>query len=251
MTTADVGHPVSGAAHDNCMVLDAGEIRALLRRLLDARSVLVGQSGDFATPQVTALLHVGESGLLIDAPRPEHAVREWLASPLLRFESSVERISVSFACGPARLDRHAGQLALAVPIPSRLRYQQRREYLRIAPPAGGLRCRVPRPGVAGEPAWIDATILDIGGGGAAMLVRDDGLPFTVGDVLAGCMIDLPQGPPVTVNLLVRHIVARAGPGPSAWQAGCEFVDLPTPVQDRLFRYVMHLERERMARRRGT
>lgn len=232
------------------MVHGAGEIRVHLHRLFDARSTLVGQAVGAADAQVTVLLHVGEKSLLIDVPRAKDALREWLDSPQLRFEGSIERISVVFTCGPAWLDRHDGRTALGVPFPARLLYQQRRDYLRIAPPPGSLRCRLPAHHAAEAPTWIDATIRDIGGGGLAVLSPANAVPLAVGEVLEGCVIDLPFLEPVTVNLLVRHVVARDGHGPAVLQAGCEFVGLPASTQDKLLRYVMQLDRERVSRRRA-
>jgi len=231
------------------MVHGPAEIRGHLHRLLDARSVLVGQPTGADAAQVTALLYVGEKSLLIDVPRAKDALREWLDSPQVRFEGSVDRIGVVFTCGPAWLDQHDGRPALGVPFPSRLLYQQRRDYLRVAPPVGSLRCRLPtnRPGE--EPAWIEATIRDIGGGGLAMLSPAHAVPLAVGETLEGCVIDLPFLEPVTVNLLVRHVVARDSHGPPVLQAGCEFVGLPPAIQDKLLRYVMQLDRERVSRRR--
>lgn len=249
MTTADALRQAGAEPlqDDHCLVQCHGQVRVYLQRLLDARSVVVGQAEGASSTQVTALLHVGETSLLIDVPRPAQAEREWLASPLLRFESSLERVAVSFATGPAWPARHGGLPALGLPFPVRLRYQQRREYLRIAPPTGGLRCRLPAP-PGNEPR--ETTVLDIGAGGVALLVREEDLSFAVGDVVEGCtMIGLPRGEPLTVGLLVRHLMPRDSRGAQAWQAGCEFVGLPTAAQDRLFRYVMHLERERMSRRR--
>lgn len=250
MTATDVSPPVGERCHDKCMVDAAQEIRAHLQRLLDARSVLVGQAHGSSATQVTALLHVGEKSLLIDVPRTQATLREWLDCTRLHFESSVERISISFATGPAWLDQHEGRAALGLPLPARLRYAQRREYLRVAPPMGTLRCHLPTRDAEDELVWVDASIRDIGGGGVAMLVSSRTVSLTVGATLEGCVIDLPQGERVTVTLLVRHLFARTSNGPSVLQAGCEFVDLPRSAQDKLFRYVMQLDRERVSRRRA-
>lgn len=37
-------------------------------------------------------------------------------------------------------------------------------------------------------------------------------------------------------------------GKDVLQAGCEFVDLPAATQAKLFRYLMQLDREQLARR---
>jgi hypothetical protein len=249
MTPTDaIGEPVGELDHDRCLVHGTGEIRAYLQRLFDARCILSGQADGTTASQVTALLHVGDASLLIDVPRGKETLRQWLESPRLRFESSLERISVGFVTGPVWLDQHEGQPALGLPLPTRLHYRQRREYLRVAPPMGALRCQLPLR-QDDETTWVDAAIGDIGGGGLALLMRADAMPLAVGDVLEGCQVHLPQCEPVAIDLVVRHVVARCGHGPPVVQAGCEFVDLPRALQDRLFRYLMQLDRERVSRRR--
>ncbi len=245
---ADTDRCDAGQTDDKCLVLAEADIRRHLQRLLDTRTVLVGNADGAASTQVTALLHVGTKTLLVDVPRAKEVLRLWLDSPRLRFEGSIERISVGFATGPAWLDQHGGLPALGLPLPTRLRYQQRREFLRIAPPTGTLRCRVPALDAEAEAPWIEATIRDVGGGGLALLVPEGALPLALGEVLEGCVIELPQLGTVCVDLLVRHLVKRERP--PGLQAGCEFVGLPAAAQDKLFRYVMQLDRERVSRRRG-
>lgn len=250
MTPTDVTARDGDPARDDCMVHDTGEIRRLLHRLLDARSVMVGQADGAAATHVTALLRVDEASLLVDVPRAPPARREWLDSTRLAFRSSVDSITLGFASGPAHMDSHEGHPALRLPLPERLLYEQRREYLRIAPPGGGLRCRLPARDGGGPADAVEATIRDIGGGGLSLLVPGTAAPFAVGDVLEQCVVDLPRQEPVTTALRICHVVACEGPGPRVLQAGCEFVDLPRAAQDRLFRYLMQLDRERVSRRRA-
>lgn len=71
------------------------------------------------------------------------------------------------------------------------------------------------------------------GGGLGVLAPASPLPMQACEVLEGCVIELPQFGAVTVNLLVRHVVARNGHGPPILQSGCEFVELQRGVQDHL------------------
>jgi c-di-GMP-binding flagellar brake protein YcgR len=73
--------------------------------------------------------------------------------------------------------------------------------------------------------------------------------FAVGDVLAGCHVDLPQFGEIEFDLRVRHVVEREQRGRVVTQAGCEFVELQPAAQRKLFRYLMQLDREVLARRR--
>jgi c-di-GMP-binding flagellar brake protein YcgR len=74
--------------------------------------------------------------------------------------------------------------------------------------------------------------------------------FQVGDVLRGCRIELPDVGEVEVNLQIRHVLVRGHLGYDAAQAGCEFVELAPAAQRKLFRYLLQLDRDQLARRRA-
>jgi flagellar brake protein len=247
----DPAPPLAGESYyDKCMVHGGAEIRRHLQKLVDGRCTIVAHAEGNIASVVTVLLDIGEASLLVDVPRSQEGLDAWLAAPRLLFEGKLDRIAMRFACGPGALERHGGRAALRLPMPTRLLYLQRREFMRREPPAEGLRCHVPAGAQAGEKAFVEATIRDIGGGGLAVLAPDQAVTFVVGDVLPDCVIELPNFGKVTVNLRVRHVVAQKQHGRDAWQAGCEFVDLPAGMQDTLFRYVMYLERERVTRHRA-
>jgi c-di-GMP-binding flagellar brake protein YcgR len=232
------------------MVHGAAEIRRHLRKLVDARCTMVGHAEGHTASVVTVLIEVEEASLLVDVPRSSERLDAWLASPRLLFEGTVDRIAMRFGCGPGTLVTHGGRPALRLPMPTRLLYLQRREFMRREPPAQGLRCHVPARTGTGGPTFVEATIRDIGGGGLAVLAPHEAVTFVIGDVLPDCVIELPDLGRVMVNLRVRHVATRKQRGKDAWQAGCEFVDLPAGTQDKLFRYVMQLERERVSRHRA-
>ncbi len=250
-TTVLEHSPAGDNYYDKCMVYGAPEICRHLQKLVDARCTLVGHAEGNVASVVTVLLRVGEASLWVDVPRSRERLDTWLASPRLLFEGTLERIAMRFGCSPGALDTHEGRAALRLPLPTRLLYLQRREFMRREPPAEGLRCHVPADAEAGEDAYVEATIRDIGGGGLAVLAPHGAVTFVIGDVLPGCIIELPGLDKVVVNLRVRHVVSRKQRGRDAWQAGCEFVGLPPATQDKLFRYVMQLERERVLRRRAV
>lgn len=236
--------------YDKCMVHGAAEIRRHLQKLVDARCTVVGHAEGNIASVVTVLIEVGEASLLVDVPRSRERLDAWLASPRLLFEGTLDHIAMRFGCGPGTLQTHGGRPALRLPMPTHLLYLQRREYMRREPPVEGLRCHVPANANDDHPSFVEATIRDIGGGGLAVLAPLEAVTFVIGDLLPGCVIELPGFGKVVVNLRVRHVVSRKQRGKDAWQAGCEFVDLPVGTQDRLFRYVMQLERDRVSRHRA-
>ena len=74
--------------------------------------------------------------------------------------------------------------------------------------------------------------------------------FQVGDILRDCRIELPDVGEVEVNLQIRHVLVRGHIGYDAAQAGCEFVELAPAAQRKLFRYLLQLDRDQLARRRA-
>ena len=157
-------------------------------------------------------------------------------------------MALRFACGPAVLGQHEGRPALLLPMPDRILHLQRREFVRREPSPGSLVCRLRAPEGA-KPPWIDAAVRDISGGGVALLLTPQQPRPSVGNLLAGCRMDLPQFGEVEVDLRVRHVIDREVRGRPIAQAGCEFVDLAPAAQRKLFRYLMQLDRDVLARRR--
>ena len=233
--------------YDKFFVYNAADVRRHLQRLVDGRCTLSAHAEGARESVVTVLLQVEDASLWVDVPPGRETLMRWLNAPQLRFEGSIERVALRFACGPAQLDHHDGRPALLLPLPQRLLHLQRREFMRREPPVGALTCRFPSPAQQGQ--WIDATIRDIGGGGLAILGTREQIRFAVGDVVGGCRISLPEFGDVEVDLRVRHVVERQHRGRDLAQAGCEFVDLDAAAQRKLFRYLMQLDREELARRR--
>jgi len=250
MPTAPSTTDGADTIYDKYFVHDPGEIGRLLQRLIDRRGVLAGHADGDNNSVITALLFLDRSSLWIDVPRKTHLRAIWLASQRLHFKASIDRIDLRFSCGPAWRDLQDGKLAFGLPLPTRLLHLQRRESMRREPPMGTLHCLVPQRSACGETRCVEATIRDIGGGGLAVLAPSQAIAFNVGDVFEGCRIDLPELGQVTVDLCVRHVIARSQRGQDSLQAGCEFIGLKRATEDKLFRYVMQLDRERVSGRRS-
>lgn len=229
---------------EKCMLHDAGSIRELLQRLIERRCVLSASAEGGSEGTVTAVLAFDASCLWIDVPRDERLLQRLLAAPRLSLRGVLDQVSLHFSCGPAKRGEHAALPALVLPLPERLLHLQRRELMRREPGPEPLRCLVhPR----GGDAPVEATIRDIGGGGLALLVPEDGLALAAGDLLPRCVVELPEPfGAVEVALCVRHVHPTTRRGKALRQAGCEFVDPSGTVQARLCRYVMQLDRDQRA-----
>ncbi|MFD0737727.1 flagellar brake protein [Lysobacter koreensis] len=241
--------PEADGLYDKCLLHDAAGIRALLQQLIDARCTLIATGEAGAVSMVTAPLSIEGATLWIDVPQDHAVLQRLLRCPKLAFEGVLDKVTLRFSSGPPALGSHGGRQALHLPVPERLLHMQRRELMRREPVTGPLHCLVYGRDPADPRAPTHATIRDIGGGGLALLTPDDDLPLAPGDLLPGCELELPGVDPVVVTLRVCHVRHITQRGREVRQAGCAFVDLPAAAQTRLFRYLMQLDREQLARRR--
>ena len=234
--------------YEKYMLHHPADIRGCLKQLVDKRCVLLVHAAGTENA-VSVALATGPTSLWIDVPRDEALTAQLLAADRLRFESSLDRITVRFATGAARQVLHEGLPALEVPMPVKLMHLQRREYVRREPP-GAVSCLLPVPAHGGERRTIRAAIADIGGGGLAVLTSDDvALELESGDVFSGVLLELLEQESMSVTLRVQHAQRVDQRGRRVWRAGCSFVDLGVQEQARLLRYVMQLDRLHAARLR--
>jgi c-di-GMP-binding flagellar brake protein YcgR len=252
--TAELPPDADDSAYERYELREPAAVQALLRRMIEHRcTVSVRPASEPGAPPlssvVSALLAVDARHLWVDVPRQESLLSGLLRHDQLSFDGYLDRVHVRFQCGPSSMDSQDGGPALRVPVPDRILHLQRRELLRREPPPGDLRCTLPaRPHAEPPTQAINATIRDIGGGGVALLVPESAMKMKVGEVLRGCLLEMPGAPAFDVNLEICHVRELRQPAGVTQQAGCRFVNLPATAQSRLFRYLMQLDRERLSRR---
>jgi c-di-GMP-binding flagellar brake protein YcgR len=247
----EMPEPVEESAFEQYELREAGAIQILLRRMIDQRCTVsvtpVTEPGTLPLASVvSALLALDTHHLWVDVPRQEALLNGLLRHERLAFDGYLDRVHVRFSSGPSSLDTQDGGPALRVPLPDRVLHLQRRELLRREPPPGDLHCLLPGRPSHSQP--VNATIRDIGGGGVAVLVPESAMRLKVGEILRGCRLEMKDAGPIEVDLEICHIRELRQPTGVVQQAGCRFVDLRSNAQTRLFRYLMQLDRERMARR---
>lgn len=231
--------------YDKFFIEDASEILHHLQRLGAVHCALTARADGGADSISTMLLNVDATSLWVDVPANRTLLDAWLSAHHLRFEGSLDRAALRFSCSSGSLDSHEDRPALRLPIPVRILYLQRREFMRREPPIGRLVCHLRLE----DGSEVEATIRDIGGGGLAIVAIRTAVKFSIGDVLAGCRIVLPEIGELEVSLQVRHVLARVSLGDEATQIGCEFSALAPAAQSKLFRYLLQLDRDQLARRR--
>jgi c-di-GMP-binding flagellar brake protein YcgR len=161
-----------------------------------------------------------------------------------------DRIRIQFTLTGLREVIDDERPAFAAALPDALLRLQRREYYRLTMPlTQPIKCRIPISG--GEHHYVETNLIDISGGGLAVMAPPEGVDFTAGMEFPNCRVDLPEVGTVVTTLQVRSVFDMTlRNGSIAKRAGCQFVNLPGPMLTLIQRYIIRVERERKARETG-
>ncbi len=227
------------------------EIVRILRGLSQRRELVSAFFNGGEDLLLTAVLDVDAAGdmLVLDYGGNEALNQRLLEAERVIYVTALDRVKVQFV-GPApRRGVHAGGPAFFTPIPREVLRLQRREYYRLQMPiANPLLCRVPLP----EQPPRSMVLLDISAGGVAMQVEvTEVRAFDIGALLYGCRIDLPDAAPLEVSMQIRnHYGITLRNGRQALRVGCQFLSLLPALQATIQRYIVRLQRERIANSPG-
>jgi c-di-GMP-binding flagellar brake protein YcgR len=151
-------------------------------------------------------------------------------------------IHVQFSSGPARKISFEGAPAFAVDLPKFIMRMQRRECFRIETPrVRPLQFHARLPG--NELLTLPAHDISVAGIG---LNASNDYGLSQGLSLANCRFALPEDEhDVFLEAAVRHITAlETRAGVTQYRLGLQFSNLPRAEENRLQRYIAHLELER-------
>lgn len=238
------------AGDDNPFLIRAkGEIVFHLKAIVAEHALVAAhysQANDFL---LTSLVAVDERFLFLDVGKDPEVNRRLLAADRIVCVTHHDKVKIQFAL--RRLDNAVadGRGAFRAELPDRMLRLQRREYYRLVTPAARpLRCHIPMPGGA---ASLAATVLDISGGGLAVVVPPEGIEFTPGTVFPACRIELPEVGSLVTDLRVKNLFeVTLRNGVQVMRSGCQFERLPGPMLTLVQRYILKVERERKARESG-
>ncbi len=222
-----------------------------LRAIRDRKSNLAIYAGRSSDPFLSVVLDVDDTRgvLIIDAPRDSRQLEQALKSSPLVFLTSLERVKVQFMSPRCTEVTFEGSPALEVPLPARMLRLQRRDYYRlIVPQSPRLHCLIPAGDGGGR--MVDATVVDISGGGLAVVAPPSSLNLSVDSRIEDCQITLPELGTITATLQVRNMFRVTERSGSELRAGCQFVDLPAAADVLIQRYILRLEHERGSRLQG-
>lgn len=221
------------------------EILALLRVLIERRAPMTVRFDGGEDFIVSALLAVNPDfeELVFDAAAQDAANRRLLAAPRLVFGTSLDGVRIQFATQRAAATTFEALPALRVRLPDSVLRLQRRDHFRIAPPlARPLALEVPDA----SGARVKLRVLDISCGGAAVALAPPGVALQTGEVLRGCIVELPEGARIVFDAEVRSVEPGMAPGGTS-RCGLRFMNLPGTALAAIQRYILRLDRERRAR----
>ncbi|MBP6096159.1 MAG: flagellar brake protein [Methyloversatilis sp.] len=216
-----------------------------LRAMKDRKANVSVYAGRANESFLTALLAIDEQrGVVVfDAPRDEKLMERSARSAPLVFLTSLERVKIQFMVPRCTLVEFEGSPAFEIPLPTRMLRLQRRDYYRlILPPNPRLRCLIPTGESGGR--MVEATIVDISGGGLAVVAPPSSLSLSVDSLIDNCQITLPEVGTISATLQVRNVFRVTERGGTELRAGCQFIGLPGSADALIQRYILRMEKER-------
>jgi c-di-GMP-binding flagellar brake protein YcgR len=231
-------------------ITSASEILSELRGVLAQRSWLTLHYGSERECMLSTVLDIDSAAqtLTLDASQDPLQHEKVLAAHALIVETEVHRIRIRFECARATPVTYQGQPALQLPLPVSLLRIQRRDAYRIDTPVNeAVHCRFVQ---ATPPKHeIVLRIADLSVKGMAVTAELGHFPAQAGAVLKDCRIDLPQTGVVHCDAQIVRVFDMPRPGKPVLWIGCQFLRLAGGAGTLLQRYILDLERARIARSR--
>ena len=226
------------------------EILFLLRAMQKRKLLVNLDLPDSRCIIVTSVLAVDEANntLILDSARGDALQHELLAAKEVEFSTQLDGVSISFLTGPIAACEYEKLPAVRIALPQALVRLQRREHFRVPLPiTKPVQCIVPLEQDTGV-EQVATHIVDIGGGGVAIVETSGRHNYVTGMILSNCHLLLPDLNEVVTSLEIRNLEEiRLQNGKTKTRLGCKFVELPNDMAALLQRYVMNIERARLNR----
>lgn len=228
------------------------EILFVLRPLVPegARiTVYFNEGRDFL---LTTLVAIGDDHLVLDYGSDAAMNRKALETDKLFCATQHENVKIQFILRGVTQISYEGRPAFRAAFPDTLLRLQRREFFRLTVPiARPLRCILPYQKADGSRAQIEVKVVDISGGGLAIMAPPEGIGFEADAEFPNCRIELPEVGIVVATMKVCNVFEiTLRNGSHVKRAGCQFKNLPGPMLTLVQRYIIKVERERKARETG-
>jgi c-di-GMP-binding flagellar brake protein YcgR len=225
------------------------EILSLLRGIQDSRQLLSLIINGGTEVIVTSILEVDEkkNKLYIDQAPSALLNQRVIESDDIEFSSSLDKIRITFFSSKVNACTQADRPAFCIDLPQVLIRLQRREYFRVnISSAQTVSCKLML-----DSGIHVAQVVDISGGGIALLDEHHQLITDVGHEYPNCHLDFGEYGSIHVTLQIRNSQDLSlNSGKTNRRVGCEFQGLTPSMLTLIQRFIMHLERQRNARMTG-
>lgn len=230
------------------------EILFILRALIESGSLITvyfNQGKDFL---LTSLLQIAADGntLVLDVGSNSEMNKRALQADRLICVTSHRSVKIQFSLDGVDPVQFEGRKAFLGNVPPTLARLQLRDFFRLATQrTDPLICRVPVQKEDGSTSNIETTIMDISGGGVALIVPQGDVYFDIGKEFPDCNFTLPGvGKIVTTLRVLKLFDETMVNGRVRKRAGCQFYKLPAQMTTLIQRYIIKVEAERRSRELG-
>ena len=230
------------------------EILYILRSMAESGALITvyfNQGNDFL---LTSLLDIAADGstLVLDVGSNAEMNRRALQSEKLICIGSHRKVKVQFSLNGVDQITFEERKAFLGNVPDSMARVQRRDFYRLTTPRGDpLVCHIPVQEGDGSSTIIDAVVVDLSGGGLAVMVPPDDVHFQADKEFPNCSLSLPGVGNIAGTLRVLKIYEETmANGKIHKRCGCQFVKLPVPMMTLIQRYIIKVDSERRARELG-
>ena len=241
--------PLEASDYQQFLLHGRNEVIFLLRDLCSAGDHISLYFNDGRDSLPTQIIAVEDDSIILDRGGDPAINQHALAANRLFAVTRHNKVRIQFALQKLLETQYQDVAAFRTTVPESILRLQRREFYRLALPAAeSLKCRIP---IDDGTEAFTANIIDISGGGLAVMVPPQGMLLEEGMEFPNCRINLPDVGMVAVRLEVRTLFDLTLPsGAQVHRAGCRFIDLPGTMLTLVQRYVLKTERQRKARTAG-
>lgn len=236
------------ADYGEYLLKSRSEVLNVLRQLQQHDSLITLFFNEGKDLILTTLLSISDERLIFDCGANTETNQRALNAERLFCSTLLDKVRVQFILRQPSAITHEGRSAFQAALPDNVLRLQRREYYRLALPlTRRLTCQIPVP----DGQRIDFDIVDLSGGGMAIVAAPDEMIFSPDMEFAGCHIHLPEVGNITARIrILTTIQITLNNGVHIMRTGCHFVGLPGTMTNLIQRYIIKIERERKASESG-
>ncbi len=220
----------------------------VLRQLLARNAQITVFFNEGSDLILTTLLAVTDDSMVFDVGANVDTNQRALEAAKLFCVTLLDKVRVQFILRGLKITTHGGRTSFSAALPDSVLRLQRREYYRLTMPlTQRLPCQIPLD----DGRLIEVAVVDLSGGGMAMVAAPDTVTFEPEMEFPNCRFELPDAGIVTATIKVMtsfEVTLRNGT--RVRRSGCKFTDLPAPMINMIQRYITRMERERKAYESG-